>query len=64
VRLFSGPLGFVLFSGSVPQETALENPEVIAARERRQRIAMALNKPSTDQLRRTFADFDLIFGFC
>eukprot|EP00434_Breviolum_minutum_P007672 symbB.v1.2.006765.t1/scaffold369.1/size218568/3 len=41
------------------EETALENPEVIAARERRQRIAMALNKPSTDQLRRTFADFDL-----
>ena len=36
-----------------------ENPEQTAAKLRKQRIALALKKPSTDQLRRCFGDFDL-----
>lgn len=36
-----------------------ETPEVVAARIRRERLAAALSKPNTDQLRRSFAAFDL-----
>eukprot|EP00434_Breviolum_minutum_P000201 symbB.v1.2.000170.t1/scaffold9.1/size550961/26 len=36
-----------------------ETPEVVAARIRRERLAAALGKPNTDQLRRSFAAFDL-----
>lgn len=36
-----------------------ETPEVVAARIRRERLAAALCKPNTDQLRRSFAAFDL-----
>mmetsp|Transcript_20210 Transcript_20210/g.33705 ORF Transcript_20210/g.33705 Transcript_20210/m.33705 type:complete len:159 (+) Transcript_20210:46-522(+) len=37
----------------------VEAPEVLAARKRRERLAAALSKPSTDQLRRSFEEFDL-----
>ena len=43
----------------VPAMDEEETPEVIAARLRRERLAAALSKPSTDQLRRSFAAFDL-----
>ncbi len=43
----------------VPAMDEEETPEVIAAPLRRERLAAALSKPSTDQLRRSFAAFDL-----
>ncbi|CAE7687149.1 CML16 [Symbiodinium sp. CCMP2592] len=36
-----------------------ESPEALAARQRKQRILTALKKPTTDQLRRRFTEFDL-----
>lgn len=35
-----------------------EPPELAAARQRKQRIAAALNRPNTDDLRRSFEKFD------
>lgn len=43
----------------VPAMDEEETPEVVAARLRRERLAAALSKPNTDQLRRSFAAFDL-----
>ncbi|CAJ1458990.1 unnamed protein product [Effrenium voratum] len=36
-----------------------DSPELTAARQRRQRVLAALKKPSTDQLRRRFTQFDV-----
>eukprot|EP00435_Cladocopium_sp_Y103_P008065 s3055_g2.t1 len=41
------------------KDDTLETPELLAARKRRERLAAALSKPSTDQLRRSFEEFDL-----
>ena len=36
------------------KDDSFETPEVLALRKRRERLAAALSKPSTDQLRRSF----------
>jgi hypothetical protein len=36
------------------KDDSFEPPEVLALRKRRERLAAALSKPSTDQLRRSF----------
>mmetsp|Transcript_592 Transcript_592/g.1600 ORF Transcript_592/g.1600 Transcript_592/m.1600 type:complete len:178 (-) Transcript_592:13-546(-) len=41
------------------EEKKDEAPEVVQARQRKQRILTALKKPTTDQLRRRFTEFDL-----
>lgn len=46
-------------SAEPEEEKKEENPELTAARQRKQRIAAALNKPRTDELRRRFWEYDM-----